>query len=133
MSTAKPVCETTFLPQYFIIPRSEPQYDLIRNQLLASARSRVGSSHYFIRAARGKGCICRISDSRDTVLFYEILDHRGEGISDEDIREAVREPSGASPLPEYFYITPAIEEKLRVFLATVHAYCGEKCKSGSLA
>jgi hypothetical protein len=133
MSTAKPVTENTFSPQYFIIPKSDPQYDLIKKQLLDSTHSHVGSSHYFIRAAREKGCVCRIKCGNGTVLFYEILDHRGVGISDEDLREAIGEPSNASPLPEYFYITPKIEEKLRVFLAADHVYSGKKCKTGSLA
>jgi len=46
------------------------------------------------------------------MLFYEILNYYREGISNEDIQDAVRDPSNACPLPGYFYITPKIKEKL---------------------
>ena len=133
MSTEKMVAENVFSPQYFIINKSDLQYDLIRKQLLDTPHRPVGSSHYFIRAVREKGCVCRIKAGNGTVLFYEILNHLQEGISDEDIRDAISEPSNASPLPGYFYLTPKIEEKLQVFLSADHAYCGKKCEPGNLA
>jgi hypothetical protein len=68
-----------------------------------------------------------------TVLFYEVLNHLQEGISSEDIRDAIREPSNASPLPGYFYLTPKIKEKLRAVPAPEHPCCAEKGKPGSLA
>lgn len=133
MSTEKPVTENVFSPQYFIISKSEPQYDLLKKQLLDTPHHPVGSSHYFIRAADKKGCVCRIHAGNGTVLFYEVLNHLSEGISNEDIRDAIREPSNASPLPGYFYITPEIEEKLRAFQAPDHANYRKKDKRGSLA
>lgn len=133
MLTEKPVEKNTFSPQYFIINRSEPQYELLKNQLLDTPHQPVGSSHYFIRAAKEKGCICRIKPGNGTVLFYEILNHLQEGISNEDIGEALREPSNASPLPGYFYITPKIEEKLKGIQAQDHPYSRKKCKHESLA
>lgn len=102
----------SFSPQYFIINKSEPKYDLIKRQLLDSSRFPAGSSNYFIRADEDKGCICRIRSGNGTVLFYEILNHLREGISDEDIQDALTDPSNACPLPGYFYITPKIKEKL---------------------
>ena len=102
-----------FSPQYFIISRTEPQYDLIRKHLLDSSPLPHGSSHYFIRAGRDNCCICRIKACNDTVLFYEILNHLRMGISDEDIRNAVACPSCISPLPDYFSLTPEIERKLQ--------------------
>lgn len=113
MAKEKPVAENSFSPQYFIINKSEPIYDLIRTQLLDSARFPAGSSCYFIRADEDKSCICRIRAGNGSVLFYEILNHLREGIAGEDIQEALDDTANACPLPGYFYITPKIEEKLR--------------------
>ena len=112
MSKENPVGKNSFSPQYFIIHRSEPKYDLIMGQLLDSSRSPAGLSNYFIQADQEKGCICRIRAGNSAVLFYEILNHLRDGISDEDIREAVRDPSNACPLPGYYHVTPKIKEKL---------------------
>ena len=102
-------------PQYFIIQKYEPQYELIKKLLLDSAHSPVGSSYFFIRNDSGKGCICRIRPGNGTVLFYEILNHLREGISDEDIKEALFDPTNVSPLAGYCYITEKIERKLQAF------------------
>lgn len=126
MSSEKNGTDNTFSPQYFIINKSEPQYDLLKKQLLDSPHHPVGSSHYFIRAAREKGCVCRIKPGNGAVLFYEVLNHLQEGISNEDIRDAIREPSNASPLPGYFFITPKIEETLREVQAADHSCCTKK-------
>jgi hypothetical protein len=112
MSKEKPVAEKKSSPQYFMIHKSEPQYDLIKSQLLDSSRSPAGLSNYFIWADQDNCCICRIRAGNSSVLFYEILNHPREGISDEDIRDAVRDPSNACSLPGYFYVTPNIKEKL---------------------
>jgi hypothetical protein len=113
MLKEKPTAETSFSPQYFIITRAEPKYDLIRTQLLDPSRYPAGSSCYFIHAEQDRRCICRIRAGNGTVLFYEILNHLREGISDADIRDALKNPSNASPLPGYFYVTPKIAEKLQ--------------------
>lgn len=113
MAKEKPVAENSFSPQYFIIKKSEPAYDLIKTQLLDSSRVPAGSSNYFIRADEDKNCICRIRAGNGTVLFYEIVNHLREGIPGEDIREALDDPANACPLPGYFYLTPKIENKLR--------------------
>jgi hypothetical protein len=115
MAKEKPVAQNSFSPQYFIINKSEPAYDLIKRQLLDTTRFPAGSSCYFIHADVDKNCICRIRAGNGTVLFYEILNHHREGIPGEDIREALDDPSNACPLPGYFYLTPKIEEKLREF------------------
>jgi hypothetical protein len=107
-----PVGKNSFSPQYFIIHRTEPRFDLIKQHLLDSTTSPAGFSNYFIQADEDKGCICRIRAGNGSVLFYEILNHLRDGISDEDIREAVRDPSNACPLTGYFYVTPKIKEKL---------------------
>jgi len=133
MSTEKKIPENTFSPQYFIINKSEPQYDLLKNQLLDSSHLPVGSSYYFIRAANEKGCICRIKDGNGPVLFYEILNHLREGIASEDIQDAIRDPSNASPLPGYFYLTPTIEQKLRALKMRDASCLTKRCKPGTLA
>jgi hypothetical protein len=115
MSKEKSMENTSFSPQYFIIQKTEPSYDLITKQLLDPSGSPAGSSHYFIRADQDKRCICRIRAGNGTVLFYEILNHLRKGVSDEDIREALHNPANACPLPGYYYITPEIEGKLREF------------------
>src|SRR5512137_1594236 len=99
MSKEKPVGKNSFAPQYFIINKSEPKYDLIKEQLLDSSGCQAGSSHYFIQADQDNGCVCRIRAGNGTVLFYEILDHLREGISDEDIQDVLSDPANACPLP----------------------------------
>jgi hypothetical protein len=121
MPITKKHTESTNFPQYFIINKSEPQYELIKKQLLDSPISPVGSSHYFIRAGSDNSCVCRIKAGNGTVLFYEILNHHQEGISDEDIGEALADPINSSPLPGYFYITPKIEERLQASRLPGHA------------
>lgn len=113
MSTEKTQARRTSSPQYFIINKSEPQYELIKKQLLETTVSHPGSSRYFIHAGENSGSVCRIRAVNGTVLFYEILNHQEEGISDEEIREVLVNPANASPLPEYYYVTPQIEQKLR--------------------
>jgi hypothetical protein len=99
-----------------MITKTDPQYDLIKSQLLNTAARPLGSSYYFIRADRGEnGCICRIKVANGAALFYEIIDHHKEGISDTEISEAVTRSSNATPLPGYYYLTPAIEEKIMAF------------------
>jgi hypothetical protein len=117
MMLEKPAPQSAFSPQYFIINKSEPQYELIRNQLLEYSYSHFGSSHYFIRSGPDNVCVCRIRAGNGTVLFYEIINHALAGISDEEIRAASANPANASPLPDYCYPTPLIEEKIRAFHA----------------
>lgn len=123
MSTETQSAYATFSPHYCIINRSEPRYDLIRKILLGTRPHANGSSRYFIHATGNNRCICRIRPGNGTVLFYEILDHCREGISGEEIWDAILEPSNASPYPGYFYITPEIERKLRASRAPEHPGC----------
>lgn len=112
MSTEKSDGGGAFSPQYFMITKSEPLYDLIRNQVLASSPHPIGSSYYYVRADADNRCICRIRDGNGSVLFYETLNHRQMGLSDNDISDAVNRPSNASPLAGYYYLTPEIERKM---------------------
>jgi hypothetical protein len=132
MSTEKTVAENKFSPQYFIINKSEPQYELIKKHLLNTSRP-LGTSYYFIRADLDNSCICRIKAGNGTVMFYEILNHQRQGISDEEIRNAVILPANASGLSDYYFITPEIEEKLRAIHAMEHMECRKPCLDRSPA
>ena len=131
MSAEKSCTGNTLAPQYCMITRSEPQYELIRKLLLEPAGSPAGRSYFFLRGDPEAGCVCRIKDGNGAVLFYEILDHKHEGITDQEIREAMARPTGPSGLPGYYYITPEIEQKLRSVPAAEHAQCGVACRQKS--
>lgn len=105
--------ERSFTPQYLIISNAESRYALIKKQLLDPIGARPGVSCYFVRAGQDRGCICRIRAGYGAVMFYEVLDHEAEGITNEDIRQAIRNPANACPLAGYFYPTPEIEENLK--------------------
>ena len=122
MLKEEPDTKKKFSPQYFIINNSEPQYALIKKHLLATDRCPDECSHYFIRTDSDNGCVCRIKASNGTILFYEILNHLQEGISDEDIRQAIMDPINSSPIQGYFYIPPKIREKLHTYHLSDHAY-----------
>lgn len=127
MSMVKNGKTHAFSPRYFLINRSEPQYDLIKGRLLDNSSLPAGASHYFVRTDNDMHCLCRIRAGNGTVLFYEILDHIREGISDQDLMEAAGDPKNASPLPEYCHLSHKIEEHLRQYLA-VHAQAqGSRC------
>lgn len=104
-----------------MITRAEPQFDQIKNQLLEkSTACPLGTSYYFIRSDGENACICRIKPANGAAIFYEILDHRNEGISDDEIRQVVTRPSSETPLAGYFYLTPAMETKILTFRKSVH-------------
>lgn len=99
-------------PRYIMLNKSEPPYDLILNQLQASRSPMIGSSYYYIRAGYEWRCLCRITSS-GPVLFHEILDPGQDGISDEDIREAIEEDTRFFTLPGFYCISGKIEKKLQ--------------------
>ncbi len=126
MPSAKTGSRNSFSRQYFMITRSEPQYDQIKNQLLDKCNScPLGSSYYFIRSDGENVCICRIKPANGAAIFYEILDHRNEGISDDEIREAAAVPSRETPLAGYYYLTPAMEKKILTFRTSVRIFLTE--------
>ena len=109
----KSFTKNPFSSRYCIISRSEPRYDLLSSLLRGSSRLPAGSSQYFIRAEQNQGSLCRIRAHTESVLFYEILDNLEAGITDEEIQDALQDPANACPLPGYFYVTPAMEERLQ--------------------
>ncbi len=129
MSPNKEPMENAFSPQYFVISKSEPRYELIKKQLLDPVHSEAGSSHFFIRSGSDKNCICRIRAGNESVLFYEILNHLQEGISDEDISEVLTNPKNSTTVPGYFYITPTLEKKLLMANMLEYTINKKKCES----
>jgi hypothetical protein len=101
------------LPRYIMPDESEPEYELILEQLQNYRKSLIGPSYYYIRANDERCCLCRIVHGAGKVFFHEMVDHRQHGISDEDIEESVKQDTGAFTLPGHYHISPHIEQKLR--------------------
>jgi len=100
-------------PRYIMLNKSEPPYDLILKQLQNSQSPMIGSSYYYIRAGYAWCCLCRITPSKGPVLFHEILDTGQDGISDEDLREAIEQDTHSLTLPGFYGISLKIEKKLQ--------------------
>jgi hypothetical protein len=114
MPKAKKVTGLAPLPQYIMPDESEPEYELILEQLQNYRESMIGSSYYYIRAGDERFCLCRIVHGGGKVFFHELVDHHKHGISDDDIRESVRQDIGTFSLPGHHPISPHLEQKLRV-------------------
>ena len=102
------------LPQYIMPDESEPEYELILEQLQDYRKSMIGSSYYYIRAGDERSCLCRIVHGGGKIFFHELMDHRKHGISDEDIDDSIRRDTGSFSLPGYYPISPHVEQKLRI-------------------
>jgi hypothetical protein len=102
------------LPQYIMPDESEPEYELILEQLQDYRESMIGSSYYYIRAGDERRCLCRIVHGGGKIFFHELVDHQKHGISDEDLEESVRQDTGSFTLPEHYPLSPHIEQKLRI-------------------
>jgi hypothetical protein len=114
MPKAKKITGMAPLPQYIMPDESEPDYELILEQLHNYRKSLIGSSYYYIRANDERCCLCRIVHGGGKMFFHEMVDHRKHGISDEDIEESVKLDTGSFTLPGHYHISPHIETKLRV-------------------
>jgi hypothetical protein len=113
MPKVKKISGVDPLPRYLMPDESEPEYELILEQLHNYRKSLVGSSYYYIRAGGERYCLCRIVHGAGKVFFHEMLDHQQNGISDEDIEESVKLDTGSFTLPGHYHISPHIEQKLR--------------------
>jgi hypothetical protein len=102
------------LPQYIMPDESEPEYELILEQLKEYHNSLIGSSYYYIRAGDEHCCLCRIVHGGGKVFFHELVDHHKHGISEEDIEWSVKQDTGSFTLPGYYPISSHIEQKLRI-------------------
>lgn len=113
MLNAKAVAKHSGTPQYCLIKKAMPSYDLIWREPMDSSQIPEVFSQYFIRAEQGQGAVCGIRARNGSVMFYEIVDNLHAGISDEQIQEALRDPANACPLPGYYYLPREMAEKLR--------------------
>jgi len=109
----KNTCTIPLPPKYIMFNKSEPPYDLILKQLQNAQSPMTGSSYYYIRAGYEWRCVCRITPTCGPVLFHEILEPGQDGISDEDIREAIEKDTHFFTLPGFYCISGEIEKKLR--------------------
>ncbi|WP_321504264.1 hypothetical protein [uncultured Methanoregula sp.] len=100
-------------PRYIMLNKSEPPYDMILKQLQTTKSPVIGQSYYYIRAGYEWRCLCRITPSSGSVLFHEILDPGQNGISDEDIHEAIEQDKRFFTLPGFYCISVEIEKKLK--------------------
>jgi hypothetical protein len=114
MPKVKKISGAAPLPHYVMPDESEPDYELILEQLQDYRKSLIGSSYFYIRAGDDRCCLCRIVHGAGKVFFHEMVDHHKHGISDEDIEESVKFDNGSFSLPGHYHISPRIETKLRV-------------------
>jgi hypothetical protein len=92
------------------------EIDILFKNLYEYRKSLIGSSHYFIKEERGCISLCRMIYTGGKLYFSEIINHRGYGISDTDLEEAVRLNCHNLCLDDHFHISPLIEKKLRALL-----------------
>jgi hypothetical protein len=96
----------------FVMP--EPDYDYILEQLYESTTSPIGSSYFYLRVLGDSVSLCRIVHGGGQVFFHETVDHRKQGITDNDLDEAIQKDPGVFPAPGYHVISPHIEARLRM-------------------
>jgi hypothetical protein len=116
MPKAKVIAGTEPLPRYVMPDGSEPDYELILEQLHDYRKSLIGSSYFYIRAGEKGSCLCRIMHGGGKVFFHEVVDHEQHGISDGDIEESIKPDTGTFTLPGHYHISPHIEQKLRALM-----------------
>lgn len=104
----------TPLPHYAMPDGSIPPYELILEHIQHSANNLIGSSYFYIKADDRSCNLCRIIHGGGKIFFHELVDHEKNGISEDDINDAVRLGSGAFSIPDYYPISPHIEQKLRI-------------------
>jgi len=104
------------LPRYVMPDESEPEYDLILDELHNHRRSQIGSSYFYIKSDEEGCAMCRIIHGGGKVYFHEIVDHQQHGISDEDIEHSVKMDPGTFALPGHYHISDHIEKKLRALM-----------------
>lgn len=102
------------LPRYVKPDMSEPDYNIILGELQEYHRSLIGSSYYYIRKHDEIPVLCRIIHGGGKVFFHETVDHEANGITAEDLEEAVVEDSDAFESKGYCNISAHIDSKLRV-------------------
>lgn len=101
------------LPRYAMPNESEPEYDLILEELHKDRHSQVGRAFFYIKSDEDGCALCRIMHGGGKIYFHEIIDHRKHGIADEDIELSARMDPQAFALPGHYHISPLVEKKLR--------------------
>lgn len=102
------------LPHYTMPGGAIPPYEQILKQVRNYDNCLIGSSYFYIRAD-DRGCwLCRIIHGGGGIFFHEIVDFENHAVSEDDIREAVRLGTGSFSIPDYYPISPHIEQKLRI-------------------
>ncbi len=102
------------LPHYEMPDGSIPPYKEILEQVLQHENYQIGISYYYIHATDTDCHLCRIIHGGGKIYFHELVDHEKHGISEDDISEAVRLGSASFSIPDYYPISPHIEQKLRI-------------------
>jgi hypothetical protein len=102
------------LPHYAMPDGLIPPYELILEKVQDYDNYLIGSSYYYIKADDKHCYLCRIVHGGGKIFFHELVDHENHGISEDDIAEAVRLGTGSFSLPDYYPISPHIEQKLRI-------------------
>jgi len=97
----------------FMPDAAELDYDQILEQLVESATSRIGSSFFYLRSWGDRIALCRIVHGGGKIYFHEIMDHRQQGITENELEDAVHCDPGIFTVPGYHQISPPIETKLR--------------------
>jgi hypothetical protein len=102
------------LPRYVMPDESEPEYDLILEELHNDRQSQIGSSYFYIKSDKDGCVLCRIIHGGKMIYFHEVVNHLQHGISDEDIELSVKMDPGTFALPGHYHISAHIEQKLRI-------------------
>ena len=112
MPAAKKILGRDPVPRYIMPDASIPPYDEMLKHLKAYPRSYIGSSYYYVRAEHDCAHLCRILPGGGKIYFHEIVDHEKYGISDQDMKDAIRPDAGSFSLPDCYPISSRIGEKL---------------------
>jgi hypothetical protein len=102
------------LPHYVMADGSIPPYEQILGQVQEYDNFLIGTSYYYIHATETECHLCRIIHGGGKIFFHTLVDHEKHGISEDDIMEAVRIGTGMFSIPDYYPISPHIEQKLRI-------------------
>jgi hypothetical protein len=104
------------LPRYVMPDMSEPEYDLILDELRDDGRSSIGSSFFYIKSDNDGCVLCRVIQGAGKIYFHEVVNHLQHGISDEDLELSVKKDPGTFALPGHYHISDLIEKKLHALM-----------------
>ena len=76
-----------------------PEYEALLEESHIHRSSHVGSSYHYIRKVKDELQLCRIVYGNEKIFFHEIVDHKKQNISDDDIENAIRLDTGQLNIP----------------------------------